>query len=183
MVPLIPRYNISQLCPIPEGPFTAIGNITVPQNYASQIPSIAFTLPDVCSQRYSGLMLVTRRSDLGNNHRRRGGCCLSLRHYRQRQHCRTNLCYRSRRRDCRISFTPFGRKCTWTPRWLPRSTLCRCHALVQLYRLFRYVQRQLSSHLSQFLEEFWMVDWFGYLARHARQYRQLPSKNRRKSDG
>jgi len=50
VVPLIARYNISELCPVPEGPFNAVGNITVPESYASQIPSIAFTLPDVWSR-------------------------------------------------------------------------------------------------------------------------------------
>src|SRR5271156_2163067 len=133
--------------------------------------------------RYSGLMLVTRTSDVRSNHRRRNSNCLSHRNYHQRQHCSTNLCYCSHRRNCRISLTTVGRSFTWTTRWLPRSTLCRCHELVQLRCLFWYVQRQLSSHLSQFLQEFWMVDRFGYLARDARQYRQLPSKNRWESDG
>jgi ML-like domain len=40
-------HNITQLCPIPAGSFHAEGNITVPDQYASQIPSIAFTIPDV----------------------------------------------------------------------------------------------------------------------------------------
>lgn len=40
-------YNIKELCPVPEGPFFANGNISVPDQYASQIPSIAFTVPDV----------------------------------------------------------------------------------------------------------------------------------------
>jgi len=41
------RYNITELCPIPSGPFFANGNITIPDQYASQIPSIAFSVPDV----------------------------------------------------------------------------------------------------------------------------------------
>jgi hypothetical protein len=40
-------YNITQLCPIPEGAFHASGNFSVPSSYADQIPSIAFSIPDV----------------------------------------------------------------------------------------------------------------------------------------
>lgn len=43
----ITSYNIQQLCPIPAGPFHAKGNITIPDEYVKQIPSIAFSIPDV----------------------------------------------------------------------------------------------------------------------------------------
>ena len=53
------RYNIQQLCPIPAGPFHASGNITIPDQYVSQIPAIAFSIPDVspitCITNYSSM--------------------------------------------------------------------------------------------------------------------------------
>ncbi|KAB2579994.1 hypothetical protein BFW01_g5498 [Lasiodiplodia theobromae] len=39
--------NSTALCPIPKGNFAASGEQTVPDSYASQIPSIAFTIPDL----------------------------------------------------------------------------------------------------------------------------------------
>ncbi|KAL1310822.1 hypothetical protein AAFC00_001059 [Neodothiora populina] len=38
---------VEQLCPVPAGTFSAKGQQTVPSEYASQIPSIAFTIPDL----------------------------------------------------------------------------------------------------------------------------------------
>jgi len=52
------RFNIQQLCPIPEGPFHANGNLTIPDQYVSQIPSIAFSVPDVLPS----MALLTYRS-------------------------------------------------------------------------------------------------------------------------
>lgn len=39
--------KVDQLCPIPEGSFAAQGVQTVPPSYASEIPSIAFNVPDL----------------------------------------------------------------------------------------------------------------------------------------
>ena len=42
--------KVDQLCPIPAGTFAAQGKQDVPSNYAGQIPSIAFTVPDLEGQ-------------------------------------------------------------------------------------------------------------------------------------
>ena len=42
--------KVDQLCPIPTGTFAAQGQQDVPSNYASQIPSIAYTVPDLEGQ-------------------------------------------------------------------------------------------------------------------------------------
>ncbi|KAF2859501.1 TRP-domain-containing protein [Piedraia hortae CBS 480.64] len=39
--------NMVQMCPIPAAPFSATGEQTVPEEYAKQIPSIAFNIPDL----------------------------------------------------------------------------------------------------------------------------------------
>ncbi|CAG8976230.1 hypothetical protein HYALB_00011994 [Hymenoscyphus albidus] len=41
---------VTQLCPVPVGDFAAQGTQTIPENYASMIPSIAFTVPDIAAQ-------------------------------------------------------------------------------------------------------------------------------------
>jgi hypothetical protein len=41
---------VQQLCPVPEGHFSATGVQTIPASYASQIPSIAFSVPDIAAQ-------------------------------------------------------------------------------------------------------------------------------------
>ena len=38
---------VPQLCPLPQGTFSAQGSQEIPSQYASQIPSIAFTIPDL----------------------------------------------------------------------------------------------------------------------------------------
>ncbi|KAL4801409.1 hypothetical protein BDV18DRAFT_84931 [Aspergillus unguis] len=38
---------IEQLCPVPAGTFSASDSMTIPDKYVSQIPSIAFTIPDL----------------------------------------------------------------------------------------------------------------------------------------
>ncbi|THX02103.1 TRP-domain-containing protein [Aureobasidium pullulans] len=38
---------VEQLCPVPAGSFAAQGNQSIPAEYASQIPSIAFNVPDL----------------------------------------------------------------------------------------------------------------------------------------
>ncbi|KAI5364183.1 Putative ML-like domain, transient receptor potential channel Flc/Pkd2 [Septoria linicola] len=40
------RY-VEQMCPIPSGSFASKGSQTIPEEYASQIPSIAFNVPDL----------------------------------------------------------------------------------------------------------------------------------------
>jgi hypothetical protein len=42
--------NISQLCPVPAGNFAANGTQDIPSDYASQIPDIAFTVPNLDGQ-------------------------------------------------------------------------------------------------------------------------------------
>ena len=39
--------KVDQLCPVPAGSFSATGSQQVPSSYASQIPSIAYTVPDL----------------------------------------------------------------------------------------------------------------------------------------
>ncbi|KAI9859053.1 MAG: hypothetical protein M1813_007181 [Trichoglossum hirsutum] len=39
--------KVDQLCPVPVGQFSAQGNLAIPSNYASMIPSIAFQVPDL----------------------------------------------------------------------------------------------------------------------------------------
>ncbi|KAL1962203.1 hypothetical protein VTN77DRAFT_9924 [Rasamsonia byssochlamydoides] len=39
--------RVDQLCPVPAGSFAASGSQTIPDEYASMIPSIAFTIPDL----------------------------------------------------------------------------------------------------------------------------------------
>lgn len=38
---------VQQLCPVPSGTFSATGEQDIPTSYANQIPSIAFTVPDL----------------------------------------------------------------------------------------------------------------------------------------
>ncbi|KAK9240447.1 hypothetical protein V1525DRAFT_394987 [Lipomyces kononenkoae] len=40
-------YGIKPLCPVPSGTFSASGSVAIPSQYASQVPSIAFSLPDL----------------------------------------------------------------------------------------------------------------------------------------
>ncbi|KAG2414208.1 hypothetical protein HFD88_003399 [Aspergillus terreus] len=41
---------IEQLCPVPSGHFAATGSQEIPESFASQIPSIAFAIPDLDGQ-------------------------------------------------------------------------------------------------------------------------------------
>ncbi|TVY57027.1 Flavin carrier protein 2 [Lachnellula cervina] len=41
---------VEQLCPVPVGKFSATGVQTIPASYASMIPSIAFSVPDISAQ-------------------------------------------------------------------------------------------------------------------------------------
>ncbi|KAJ5298694.1 ATP-dependent RNA helicase dbp3 [Penicillium atrosanguineum] len=42
--------HVAKLCPVPSGSFSAKGSMTVPDSYASEIPSIAFAIPDLDGQ-------------------------------------------------------------------------------------------------------------------------------------
>ncbi|KAJ5655717.1 hypothetical protein N7507_007667 [Penicillium longicatenatum] len=44
------KVHVDELCPVPSGNFSAQGTITVPESYASEIPSIAFNIPDLDGQ-------------------------------------------------------------------------------------------------------------------------------------
>ncbi|KAJ5875565.1 uncharacterized protein N7473_012912 [Penicillium subrubescens] len=44
------EVHVAELCPVPSGAFSASGSINVPDEYASQIPSIAFNIPDLDGQ-------------------------------------------------------------------------------------------------------------------------------------
>jgi len=41
---------VAQLCPVPAGTFAAKGEQTIPESYASLIPSITFSIPDIAAQ-------------------------------------------------------------------------------------------------------------------------------------
>jgi len=119
------QYNITQLCPVPAGPFHASGNITIPDQYAGQIPSIAFSIPDVLTVKFlSSDDIVGRLSNAPTHWSRQQNCLLSNLPNQQRQihkfdkrnasnswHCRRRprndrhrlhwLLRRSSRRHCR----------------------------------------------------------------------------------
>ncbi|KAF1941737.1 TRP-domain-containing protein [Clathrospora elynae] len=42
--------KVEQLCPVPSGTFGAKGEQTIPEKFLSQIPAIAFSIPDIDSQ-------------------------------------------------------------------------------------------------------------------------------------
>ncbi|KAJ5355367.1 uncharacterized protein N7496_012579 [Penicillium cataractarum] len=44
------EVHVAELCPVPSGHFSASGSMAVPDEYASQIPSIAFSIPDLDGQ-------------------------------------------------------------------------------------------------------------------------------------
>ncbi|EED23597.1 DUF907 domain protein [Talaromyces stipitatus ATCC 10500] len=48
--PCDPASSVPELCPLPARSFSASGNMTIPQEYASMIPSIAFNVPDLEGQ-------------------------------------------------------------------------------------------------------------------------------------
>lgn len=39
--------KVDQLCPVPQGTFSAVGEQTIPSEYADKIPSIAYSIPDL----------------------------------------------------------------------------------------------------------------------------------------
>lgn len=58
--PCDPETLVSELCPLPNGPFAAHGTQQVPAQYASMIPAIAFSVPDISAQ---AVMKLDRLSD------------------------------------------------------------------------------------------------------------------------
>ncbi|CAI7603929.1 hypothetical protein PCG10_005856 [Penicillium crustosum] len=44
------EIHVDELCPVPKGTFKASGSMEVPSEYASQIPGIAFSIPDLDGQ-------------------------------------------------------------------------------------------------------------------------------------
>ncbi|OJJ88047.1 transient receptor potential ion channel family protein [Aspergillus glaucus CBS 516.65] len=58
--PCSPDYRMDQLCPVPKGPFSAGGSQQIPASFASQIPSLAFAVPDLDGQ--AELKLTSKKS-------------------------------------------------------------------------------------------------------------------------
>ncbi|KAJ5102847.1 hypothetical protein N7532_003376 [Penicillium argentinense] len=56
------EIHVDQLCPVPAGTFSASGSYNIPDNYASQIPAIAFNIPDL-----DGQAKMTLKGEDGNN--------------------------------------------------------------------------------------------------------------------
>ncbi|KAJ5894449.1 hypothetical protein N7495_006140 [Penicillium taxi] len=56
--------HVDQLCPVPSGSFAAQGSMTVPSNYASDIPAIAFNIPDLDGQAKLVLKSEDKKSNL-----------------------------------------------------------------------------------------------------------------------
>lgn len=48
--PCDPKTSVAELCPLPNGQFVARGTQQVPEQYASMIPGIAFSVPDISAQ-------------------------------------------------------------------------------------------------------------------------------------
>ncbi|KAL2011886.1 hypothetical protein VTN00DRAFT_4604 [Thermoascus crustaceus] len=61
--PCIAGSNVEQLCPVPAGNFVAQGVQSVPAQFASQIPSIAFSIPDLEGEA----KLELKAKDSGNS--------------------------------------------------------------------------------------------------------------------
>lgn len=70
--PCDPKTYVAQLCPVPAGHFSAVGSQDIPSSYASMIPSIAFTVPDLDGQakieltNAQGQELACIESSVGN---------------------------------------------------------------------------------------------------------------------
>ncbi|KAL7925172.1 TRP domain-containing protein [Trichoderma austrokoningii] len=58
--PCDPKTFVDELCPLPNGPFSARGTQQVPAQYASMIPAIAFSVPDISAR---AIMKLDRLSD------------------------------------------------------------------------------------------------------------------------
>ncbi|RFU29668.1 hypothetical protein B7463_g6655, partial [Scytalidium lignicola] len=55
---------VSQLCPVPQGFFSASGSQAIPPQFASQIPSIAFSVPDIAAQATIQLKALDTGADV-----------------------------------------------------------------------------------------------------------------------
>jgi hypothetical protein len=58
--PCDPKTFVNELCPLPNGPFSARGTQQVPAQYANMIPAIAFSVPDISAK---AIMKLDRLSD------------------------------------------------------------------------------------------------------------------------
>ncbi|KAM0462995.1 hypothetical protein ACHAPV_003120 [Trichoderma viride] len=58
--PCDPETFVNELCPLPNGPFSARGTQQIPAQYASMIPAIAFSVPDISAK---AVMKLDRLSD------------------------------------------------------------------------------------------------------------------------
>ncbi|KAF9694901.1 hypothetical protein EKO04_006726 [Ascochyta lentis] len=56
--------KVDQLCPVPAGTFGAAGEQSIPESYISQIPSIAFNIPDIDSQAKLELKAIDSNEEL-----------------------------------------------------------------------------------------------------------------------
>lgn len=56
--------KVDQLCPVPAGTFGASGEQSIPDSYISQIPAIAFSVPDIDSQATMQLKAVDSDEEL-----------------------------------------------------------------------------------------------------------------------
>ncbi|KAJ4336200.1 hypothetical protein N0V95_008683 [Ascochyta clinopodiicola] len=56
--------KVDQLCPVPAGTFGASGEQSIPDSYISQIPSIAFNIPDIDSQAKLELKSIDSNEEL-----------------------------------------------------------------------------------------------------------------------
>ncbi|OLL25492.1 Flavin carrier protein 2 [Neolecta irregularis DAH-3] len=45
--PCAADHRVAQLCPVPQGSFRAAGSVNVPANFASQIPEVTFSIPNL----------------------------------------------------------------------------------------------------------------------------------------
>ena len=63
--PCDPAKKIEKLCPVPAGTFAAVGSQQIPSQFLSQIPSIAFSVPDVDAEVVLKLQAVGSSAVLG----------------------------------------------------------------------------------------------------------------------
>ncbi|KAL8682540.1 MAG: hypothetical protein Q9186_001393 [Xanthomendoza sp. 1 TL-2023] len=62
--PCDPASEVAQLCPVPAGSFSAKGSQSITSEYANQIPSIAFNVPDLDGEAKMELKSVDSSQDL-----------------------------------------------------------------------------------------------------------------------
>lgn len=71
--PCSPSTKVSQLCPVPSGTYTASGTQTIPSQYASLVPAIAFSIPNLdgaatlsFTSKDTGAQVACIQSTVGN---------------------------------------------------------------------------------------------------------------------